>query len=161
MKFKSKHNSVFSSGAWVSDKQTPHFDKKETYVIAIKDLNLDALIGIHPHEKKTKQKILINIILNSPYESKSVNDKIENVVSYEHIVNRIKKLVNSGHIGLLETLAEKVAEICLRDKRVLDARVSIEKLEVFAETKSVGIEIFRQQNFSKVAANKKIFKIKK
>lgn len=161
MKFKSKYNSVFSSGTWVSDKKTSHVDKKETYVIAIKDLNLNALIGIHPHEKKTKQKILINILLNSPYERESVNDKIENVVSYEHIVNRIKKLVNSGHIGLLETLAEKVAEICLRDKRVLDARVSIEKLEVFAETKSVGIEIFRKQNFSKVAANKKIFKIKK
>lgn len=161
MKSKPKYNSVFSSGTWVSDKNPSHVNEKKTYLISIKDLNLYALIGIHPHEKKTKQKILINVTLNSPYEGEFIKDKIENVVSYEHIVKCIKKLVNSGHIGLIETLAEKVAEICLRDKRVLDARISIEKLEVFKETKSVGIEIYRQQKITKEATDKKIYKIKK
>ena len=70
MKSKPKYNSVFSSGTWVSDKNPSHANEKKTYLISIKDLNLYALIGIHPHEKKTKQKILINVTLNS-YDTKN------------------------------------------------------------------------------------------
>ena len=77
------------------------------------------------------------------------NHKIENFVSYEFIVNDIKKLIRKGHIELLETLSEKIFAICFKDDRIFSIKLTLEKLDVFKETDSVGIEVFRtkdQQN---------------
>lgn len=158
MKRKMTNNSVFSSGSWVPDNN--HSNLENHYKIYIKDLILPALIGIHPHEKNVRQKISINIELTTPDDKSSIEDNIENVVSYEHIVKNIKSLINIGHIGLLETLAEKISVICLNDERVIDAKIKIEKLEVFRETSSVGIEIFRRKQKENLE-KKNIYRLQK
>ena len=45
----------------------------------------------------------------------------------------------------METLGEKVVDLCFKDERVLAIKLKLEKLEVFKDTKSVGIEIFRKK----------------
>ena len=65
------------------------------------------------------------------------------MVSYEEIVNGVKALFARGHVGLVETLAEDIAVLCLEDTRVRSVRIRVEKLDVIAETESVGIEIER------------------
>ena len=75
----------------------------------------------------------------------NVKHKIENFVSYEHIVADIKSLLKKGHIDLLETLGEKIVDLCFKDKRVQTINIKLEKLEVFKEAISVGIEIFRKK----------------
>jgi dihydroneopterin aldolase len=54
-------------------------------------------------------------------------------------------MLAEGHINLVETLAEKIAELCLGDGRVETARIRVEKLDVYAEAASVGIEIERSR----------------
>tara|TARA_X000000950_G_scaffold118865_2_gene149032 strand:- start:37256 stop:37813 length:558 start_codon:yes stop_codon:yes gene_type:complete len=136
---------AISTGSWVPEKIPKNRQNVgKTYKILIEDLVLNALIGIHEHEKDKEQKISINILINVKEKFSKTKDDIKNVVSYEHIVDDIKQLINSGHTGLLETLAEGIFIICFKDKRVLDARVTLKKLEVFSEAKSVGIEIFRK-----------------
>ena len=51
--------------------------------------------------------------------------------------------MSAGHVGLAETLAELIAAACLRDKRVMAARVRIEKPDVIPNARSVGVEIER------------------
>jgi dihydroneopterin aldolase len=163
MATKFKKSNPILTGTWVPENLAEN-DKKtnKTYNIIIKDLLLDALIGIHAHEKKKKQKVLINLLLKASDSFKINDDDITNVVSYEYIVNDIEKLINSGHFGLLETLSEKVAKICLKDERVLNAFIKIEKLEVFKNTKSVGIEIYREnKKNNSLRKIGKILKIKK
>ena len=109
--------------------------------------------------KKKKQKISLNITLEASDNIKNTKDDINKVVSYEHIVNNIKELINSGHVGLLETLAESISEICFKDIRVLTSCIRIEKLDVFKETESVGIEIFRKK--TPTGKSGKILNIKK
>lgn len=111
-------------------------------------------------KKNKKQKISINIILSAPDNTKNLDDNIENVVSYEHIVQNIKKLLDKGHIGLLESLAEKISLICFDDSRVIDANIKIDKLEVFKETSSVGIEIFRTKTLDN-GSKRKIYELPK
>ena len=157
-----KYYSLISSGSWVPENLPENEEKANTtYKIIITDLVLSALIGIHPHEKDKRQKILINILINAPHNFNKNIEDINEVVSYEHIVNDIKSFDKKGHVGLLENLAESIVEICFFDKRVLDVRVKIEKLEVFKETKSVGIEIYKTKNYSSDSSKKKILKIKK
>jgi dihydroneopterin aldolase len=71
-------------------------------------------------------------------------DELSRVVDYEAIVNRVRAIVAAGHVQLVETLAERLAEACLADARVAVATVRVEKLDVFADAASAGVEIERR-----------------
>jgi 7,8-dihydroneopterin aldolase/epimerase/oxygenase len=57
----------------------------------------------------------------------------------------VRVSVASGHVLLVETLAERIAESCLTDRRVHLARIRVEKLDVFPDSTSAGVEIERRQ----------------
>lgn len=111
--------------------------------VFIRDLVLESYIGVYNHEKNAAQKIRVNVDLSVMEDSRNLNDDIDNVVCYEKIANAIKTIVNSGHVHLVETLAENIAEMNLQDPRVSCVRVRVEKLEAIENTTSVGIEIER------------------
>jgi 7,8-dihydroneopterin aldolase/epimerase/oxygenase len=111
--------------------------------VFVRDLDLMALIGIYDHEKVKPQRIVVNVDLSVQEVAGPMSDEIDHVVSYEIVVKKIEAIVAAGHVNLVETLAEKFAEACLRDKRVLAARVRIEKPDIIANARSVGVEIER------------------
>ncbi|MGI9482290.1 MAG: dihydroneopterin aldolase [Hyphomicrobiales bacterium] len=111
--------------------------------VFIRDLEIKAMLGIYEHEKIYPQTILVNIDLAVPESAKPINDDHNNVVCYASVVNEIKAIVAEGHVHLVETLAELIAQKCLEDDRVLSARVRIEKPDAVEEAASVGIEIER------------------
>ncbi len=111
--------------------------------VFVRDLDLMALIGIYDHEKVKPQRIVVNVDLSVQESDGPMSDEIDHVVSYEIVVKKIETIVAEGHVNLVETLAEKFAEACLRDKRVLAARVRIEKPDIIANARSVGVEIER------------------
>lgn len=114
--------------------------------VFVRDLLLEAHIGVYAHEQGRTQPIRINVDLTVSEAAHS--DKLANVVSYEEAVNKIKAIVAGGHLNLVETLAERVAAACLEDERVLVARVRIEKLAAIPEAASVGVEIERARPVS-------------
>ena len=114
--------------------------------VFVKDLQIDALLGIYPEEKTKPQRIVINIDLSVKEGNDPLSDDIKNVVSYEIVVRKVEEIVAAGHVGLAETLAELIAAACLRDKRVMAARVRIEKPDVIPNARSVGVEIERLRN---------------
>ena len=118
------------------------------YRIFVKDLVLSGLIGIHPHEQDQPQRIRFNVDLLVEDNCDAAGDDIANVVSYENIISGIKTLLARGHVGLVETLAEEIANMCLDDERIMVVRARVEKLDVFDEAASVGVEIERRgRNF--------------
>jgi 7,8-dihydroneopterin aldolase/epimerase/oxygenase len=111
--------------------------------VFVRDLELMASLGIYPHEKEAPQRIIVNIDL-SVFEGKGPEgDDISSVVSYEIVVKKVEAIVEAGHTNLVETLAEQIAASCLKDRRVLAARVRIEKPDIIPNAKSVGVEIER------------------
>lgn len=112
--------------------------------VFVRDLVLSASIGVHKFEKMDKQRIRVNLDL-AVYEgdATAIDDQLNNVVCYEEIVAGIRKMVDAGHVNLVETLAEKIAAMCLEDARVRVVKVRVEKLDVFADAASVGVEIKR------------------
>ncbi|WP_341894178.1 dihydroneopterin aldolase [Ferrovibrio terrae] len=114
--------------------------------VFVRDLLLDALIGIYPEERVKPQKILINLDLWVAETPGEPPRSYAEVVCYENLVNRSKALLAEGHVDLVETLAERLARLCLADPRVLRARVRVEKPEAIAEAAGVGVEIERQRS---------------
>ncbi|TNE57976.1 MAG: dihydroneopterin aldolase [Alphaproteobacteria bacterium] len=111
--------------------------------VFVRDLTLDASIGIYDHEREGAQPVRINIDLTVLEAATDLGDNIQNVVCYEEVVKKVKGIIASGHIHLVETLAEQIAENCLLDERVKVARVRVEKLTPIPEASSVGVEIER------------------
>jgi dihydroneopterin aldolase len=110
--------------------------------ILIRDMVLSARIGVHQHERIADQRVRINLeAIVRP--RRTVDDDLDNVVCYGELVTGIRHVVGSGHTNLAETLAERIAAMCLEDGRVVRVKVRVEKLDVFPEAESVGIEIER------------------
>lgn len=118
--------------------------KKRIRHVFVRDLELNANIGVYRREKGTLQPVRINLDLTVEETEGEVDDKLENVVDYGAVVEGIKAILAGGHLNLVETLAEKIAAHCLEDVRVKVARVRIEKLKVLPEAQSVGVEIERE-----------------
>lgn len=111
--------------------------------VFVHDLLLDAHIGIYQHEKEGAQPVRINIDLTVREDDSEIEDHIDNVVCYEDVVKKVEKLIETGHLNLVETLAEDIAAACLDDSRVTVARVRVEKLQAITNAASVGVEIER------------------
>ena len=111
--------------------------------VFIRDLVIGCSIGIYTHEKEHEQRVRINLDLAVSEGDHLINDDIRNVISYEDMAQGVEAIIAAGHINLVETLAENIAEMCLQDKRVFSARVRVEKLDIIASAESVGVEIER------------------
>ena len=116
--------------------------------VFVRDLVLTCAIGVHAHEHDAPQRVRINVELMVLEEASNLQDRIENVVSYEHIVDGVRTITGESHINLVETLAERIAGLCLADERVARVRVGVEKLDIYQEAASVGVEIERVQGDS-------------
>ena len=112
--------------------------------VFVRDLVVDIFIGIYDHEKDDKQRVRLNLDL-AVFEGDvtSVKDDIQNVVCYEQISNEVRSVCDNGHTNLVETLAEEIASVCLANSQVRSVRVRVEKLDVFEDAASVGVEIER------------------
>ncbi len=108
----------------------------------VRGLTLDCSIGIHSHERVADQRVRIDIDL-TVRDHTPVADDIANVISYDDIVDGVKAVIAAGHVNLVETLAERIGDFCMADRRVVAARVRVEKLGAIAEAAGVGVEIER------------------
>src|SRR3546814_16729890 len=114
-----------------------------TTLVLSRDLVVPDLIGVHRHGQDGLQRVRINLELDVVEGETPAGDRLSEVLNYEEIVLAIRRITDAGHINLVETLAERIAERCLVDRRVRIARIRVEKLDVFADAASVGVEIER------------------
>ena len=124
--------------------------------VFLRDMVLLASVGVHAHEHEARQRLRINVDLAVLDEAAfrhtdaglslaaPARDELSRVVDYEAVADRVRAIVAAGHVRLVETLAERIAEACLQDTRVRAARIRIEKLDVFEDIASVGVEIERR-----------------
>ena len=120
----------------------PAVSHGRTLKVFVRDLVLPCRIGVYSHEKHADQRVRINLELTC-HEHPAINDEHHNVVCYAEVVEGIRGLLAGGHINLVETMAERIAALCLEDHRVIGAKIRVEKLDVMPEASAVGVEIER------------------
>jgi dihydroneopterin aldolase len=116
---------------------------KGTRHLLVRDLVLAARIGVHLHEHGAPQRVRLNLDLEVAGSGAPPADDLAEVVDYEALIERVRRLVASRHVNLVETLAEQVAALCLDDPRVRSVRVRVEKVDVIPDAAAVGVEIER------------------
>jgi len=114
--------------------------------IFIRQLRLQAWIGLYRHEKATPQTIELDLEIALPagdmvFKSRKVVDTID----YGVVVERIRALLAKERFGLVENLAERIAGLILQDFRSPRVKVSVAKLGVLRDAQRVGVTIERSR----------------
>lgn len=113
--------------------------------VIVEGFELAGSVGVYEHERRARQPLVVSLSLWVADDYDGRSDKLSDVYDYDVAINAIRDSVESGHINLLETLAERIAEACLADQRVLALDVRVEKPAVLPACRSVGIEIHRRR----------------
>jgi len=109
--------------------------------IFVRGLVLPVALGVYEEEQGVTQKVSFTIEAAVAASVAPKGDAIAEVPSYDDLVGAVRAVAVDGHINLVETLAERIADRCLRDERIVSVLVRVEKLE--RGPASVGVEIVR------------------
>lgn len=115
-----------------------HLDK-----IHVRDLLAKCIVGVHPEEALVAREIRIDIALHADLRAAGKSDSINDTVDYEKVAQRALAAVEGASYGLVERLAEHIAETCLEDVRVRRVTVTVDKPGALRSARSVAVEITR------------------
>ncbi len=113
--------------------------------IEIKDLLLRAVIGLTDLERRDRQDVLINLVLETDTRPAGRSDDVGDALNYRTLTKRIIPLVEGSAFYLVEKLAEEIAQVCLTEPRVQRVRVTVEKPGALRFARSVGVTIERSR----------------
>lgn len=112
-------------------------------VVFIKDLDIETVIGIYDWERKIRQTVRLNLEMSSDNRKAAASDRIDDALDYKAVAKRLIGFVESSSFQLVETLAERCAEIVLDEFPVEWLRLQLDKPGAVRGSKSVGIRIER------------------
>lgn len=110
----------------------------ERLSVFVRGLEVEAGIGVYDHEQGRLQRLVIDVTLE--LEPKPI-ERLGDTINYETVANAARAIAAEGHVGLVETFAERLARACLEDRRVLRAVVRIEKPGALQGVIAPGCEI--------------------
>ena len=113
--------------------------------IIIRDLRVEALIGIHRRERHVMQTLSIDLDIGLPGPAVFASDKVADTIDYEQVALRIKALAAAQHYRLVETFADRVAALLIADFGAPWVRVSAAKIGILPNAKFVGVTIERRR----------------
>lgn len=114
--------------------------------VFIRQLRLQAWIGLYRHEKVAPQTIEIDLEIALPTSGAVFKTrKVADTVDYGIVVERVSALLEKERFGLVENLAERIADLILNDFKSPRVKVSVTKLGVLREAQRVGVTIERSR----------------
>jgi len=116
-----------------------------SYAVRLRALVIDFRIGIHPHEQAATQRVRVDVTVEVARPAGGFQEDYRRVYCYERLAAAIRALAGGGHIRLVETLADRIAELALDDPRACRAEVTVDKLDVFADAQSAGVTVVRRR----------------
>ena len=110
--------------------------------IHVSDFRLDILVGVYDWEQKVPQKVQFDLEIGIPGR-KLQSDKLADTIDYAAVVSRIEASLTEHRFALLETLAEHIAQLVMREFKSPWVKVSVTKLAALKNVKRLGITIER------------------
>jgi dihydroneopterin aldolase len=112
-------------------------------IVFIEDLRIETVIGIYDWERKIKQTIAIDLEMAFDNRKPASSDKIDDTLDYKAVSKRLIAFVENSHFELVETLAERSAEIVMQEFNVPWLRLKLSKPGAVTGSKAVGVRIER------------------
>lgn len=114
-------------------------------IVFIKDLDIETVIGIYDWERNIRQTVRLNLEMQSDNRRAAASDQIHDALDYKAVAKRLIHFVEESSFQLVETLAERCAEIVLNEFPVAWLRLELDKPGAVTGSRSVGVRIERGQ----------------
>ena len=112
-------------------------------IIYLRDLRIDTIIGIYDWERRMKQTIILDIEMGTDIRQAASSDNIGDTLNYKEVAKRLFSFVGDSEFELVETLAERIAEIIMKEFNVPWCRLSLNKKGAVRGVRDVGVIIER------------------
>ena len=113
-------------------------------IIFVREFRIEALIGVYEWEKRVRQTIQLDLDIAIPPDRRvGHSDKIRDTIDYSKIVLRIRETLAEERFGLLERLAEHLAQPIMKEFGSPWVRISVAKLGLVPGIKMMGVTIER------------------
>lgn len=112
-------------------------------IVYISKLRVDAVIGIYEWEKRTRQKLELDLEMGADVAHAAVSDDIEDTLNYKAVAQRVSGFIEEHPFQLVETLAERVAALIREEFSVPWLRLRVSKPGAVKGARDVGVIIER------------------
>ncbi len=111
--------------------------------VFVRGLTIEAHIGLYPHEQDRAQPLVIDADLAI---APRAGEDVTHTVNYERVARHARAIAAAGHIGLVETFAERLARALIAEPRVVRVRLRVEKpLALAPHAAAAGVEIVAER----------------
>ncbi len=113
--------------------------------IFVRDLRTETIIGIFDWERKVRQTLSFDLEFPGDIRRAAKSDRIEDTLNYKSVAKRVLAFVEASECHLVETLAEQVALLILKEFAVEWVKVTLNKPGALRGSRDVGVEIERSR----------------
>ncbi len=119
--------------------------QQATDTVFVHELKIETIIGIWGWERKIRQIVSIDLEMGADIRRAAETDSIDDTLNYKAISKRVQQFVAESDFQLVETMAEKIADLVLQEFKVPWIQVRVSKPGAIRGAKNVGILIHRSK----------------
>lgn len=113
-------------------------------IIFIRELTVEAIIGIFDWERENTQPLIFDIEMETDISQSASSDSINDTVCYKTVADEVSALTKNSNAELIESLAEAICQMVLKQHKGVSAiKLTVHKPQAVADTKTVGLTIYR------------------
>ncbi|MEW6765052.1 MAG: dihydroneopterin aldolase [Pseudomonadota bacterium] len=112
-------------------------------IVFISDLRIETIIGIYDWERVTRQSVRLDLEMGWDNRAPAADECIDKALDYKAVSKRLIQFVGESEFLLVETMAEKIAEIVLSEFGSPWVRVRVAKPGAVKGAAEVGVQIER------------------
>jgi len=112
-------------------------------IIFLTELKVETVIGVFDWERKIKQTVVVDLEMATDIRKAAATDNIDDTLNYKAVAKRLIDFISQSEFQLVETLAERIAEIILTEFSVPWVRIHLHKPGAVRDSRDVGVIIER------------------
>ena len=116
-------------------------------IVYLRDLRIDTVIGIFDWERRTTQTIILDLEMSVDIAKAAASDDIKDTLNYKAVAKRLIDFVGGSDFQLVETLAERCAQIIREEFDVRWVKLTLNKKGAVRGADDVGVMIERGERF--------------
>ncbi len=117
--------------------------QQSTDSIFLRELKVETIIGVWDWERKIRQTVSIDLEMGADIRRAAKTDSIDDTLNYKAVSKRVQQFVADSEFQLVETMAEKIAEVVLSEFELPWIQVRVSKPGAIRGAKDVGVQIHR------------------
>jgi dihydroneopterin aldolase len=114
--------------------------------IFLRDMRIETVVGIWDWERKIRQTVSIDLEMGADIRRAAAHDDIEHTLNYKSVAKRVQAFVGDSAFQLVETMAEQIAELLLKEFEIPWVLVSVNKPGAIRGARDVGVRIYRSKD---------------